>query len=478
MLDKHLSGLILKELGYPPTNDQSIVIEKLGGFIVSERNDQVLLIRGYAGTGKTTVIAALVNVLKKMNQQVVLLAPTGRAAKVLAQYSDTTATTIHKKIYRQKSGSDYNVGFELNVNLHKNAIFVIDEASMIGDHSVENNFFGSGNLLGDLIEFVNNGFKCKIILSGDVAQLPPVGTILSPALKEQEIEKYGKSVIVTVLRDVIRQTENSGILLNATNIRAKLANKDYSPPFFCLKNHSDVQSVNGSEFVEQIESAYNKFGRDQVSVITRTNKSALIYNMGIRQSVLWHDDELVSGEMLMVVRNNYFWTSDNEEQKFIANGDIIQLKRIRKIIEKYGFRFADATIALLDSKDIELDVVILLDTLHSSAADITDEQSANLYSAVESEYADIKNRRKRFQEIRKNPYFNALRVKYAYAITCHKAQGGQWDAVFVDQGYFTDEMLNLEYLRWLYTAVTRAKSQLFLVNFKNSFFVEHTHLLE
>jgi len=470
MLEKHLSGLILKELGYPPTNDQKKAIEKLGSFIVSERNDQLFLIRGYAGTGKTTVIAALVNVLKKMNQQVILLAPTGRAAKVLAQYSNTTATTIHKKIYRQKSGSDYNVGFELNVNLHKNAIFIIDEASMIGDHSVENSFFGSGNLLGDLIEFVNKGFQCKIILSGDVAQLPPVGTILSPALREQEIERYGKSVIVTVLRDVIRQTENSGILINATNIRSKLTNKDYSPPFFNLERYSDIQYINGSDFVEQIESAYNKFGRDQVSVITRTNKTALIYNMGIRQSVLWHDDELVSGEMLMVVRNNYFWTNDIEDQKFIANGDIIQLKRIRKVTEKYGFRFANATITLLDSKDIELDVIILLDMLHSSAADITDEQSANLYSAIESEYSDIKNRRKRFQEIRKNPYFNALRVKYAYAITCHKAQGGQWDAVFVDQGYVTDDMLNLEYLRWLYTAVTRAKTQLFLVNFRSSFF--------
>ncbi|HOG20369.1 MAG TPA: AAA family ATPase [Salinivirgaceae bacterium] len=471
MLGKHLSGLILKELGYPPTNDQNIVIEKLGGFIVSERNDQLFLIRGYAGTGKTTVIAALVNVLIKMDIEVVLLAPTGRAAKVLAQYSNATATTIHKKIYRQKSGSDYNVGFDLNVNLHKNAIFIVDEASMIGDHSVENNFFGSGNLLGDLIEFVNNGYRCKIILSGDVAQLPPVGTILSPALREQEIERYGKSVIVTALRDVIRQTEDSGILQNATNIRAKLANKDYSPPFFDLGKHSDIQSINGSDFVEQIESAYSKFGREQVSVITRTNKSALIYNTGIRQSVLWHEDELVSGEMLMVVRNNYFWTSDIEDQKFIANGDTIQLKRIRKITERYGFRFADATITLLDSKDIELDVIILLDTLHSSTADITDEQSANLYHAVESEYADIKSKRKRFQEIRKNPYFNALRVKYAYAITCHKAQGGQWDAVFVDQGYFVDDMLNLEYLRWLYTAVTRAKTQLFLVNFKSSFFV-------
>jgi exodeoxyribonuclease-5 len=470
MLESHIARLIENGLRYEPTNDQKKMVSSLGLFLAGDDWQQVFMIRGYAGTGKTTVIATVVKVLTGLNQQVVLLAPTGRAAKVLSQYSGFPASTIHKKIYRQKSSADIESRFDLDRNLHRNTIFIVDEASMIGDQSIDNAFFGSGNLLRDLIEYVDSGFRCKLILSGDVAQLPPVGISLSPALREQELENYGKRVLVSTLRDVIRQVAGSGILVNATAIRTKLATRDYSLPVFIANGFTDLKVIGGNEFSEHLESCYNKYGVEQVAVITRTNKQAGIYNQGIRQSVLWHEDQLVSGDLLMVVKNNYFWIDDETGQKFIANGDIVRLKRVRKIIEKYGFRFADATIILSDDDASEIDVKLLLDTLTSPSAGLSEEQNRSLYVAIEGEYASIKNKRNRFLEIRKNPYFNALHVKFAYAVTCHKSQGGQWDAVFVDQGYFTDDMLNIEYFRWLYTAVTRAKSELYLVNFKDVFF--------
>jgi exodeoxyribonuclease-5 len=472
MLSSHIATLLEKELGYSPTPDQRTVLGNLGVFLANEEANLVFMIRGYAGTGKTTVIAAVVNVLTKVNQQVVLLAPTGRAAKVLSQYSGFPAATIHKKIYRQKSGSDMESSFNLDRNLHRNTVFIVDEASMIGDQSNDSNFFGSGNLLRDMLDYIDSGFRCKLILSGDVAQLPPVGISLSPALREQELQSYGKRVIVNTLRDVIRQVEGSGILFNATKIRSKLAAKEYSLPVFSVKGFADLQVINGSEFGEKLEQCYDKYGIEQVTVISRTNKQAGIYNNGIRQSVLWHEEELVSGDLLMVVKNNYFWVADEAGQKFIANGDIVRLKRVRKFTENFGFRFADATIILSDDDASELDVKLILDTLTSPSAGMTEEQNRSLYRAIEEEYSTIKNKRTRFLEIRNNPYFNALHIKFAYAVTCHKSQGGQWDAVFVDQGYFTEDMLNVEYFRWLYTAITRSKSELYLVNFKEAFFCD------
>ncbi len=470
MLGSHLAKLIIKGLQYQPTDDQNKLILSLGMFFVSDDPHSVFMIRGYAGTGKTTIIATLVNVLNQLNQPVVLLAPTGRAAKVLAQYSGFQASTIHKKIYRQKRGADMESRFEIDRNLHRNTIFIVDEASMIGDQSVDNAFFGSGNLLRDLIDYIDSGFRCKLILSGDVAQLPPVGISLSPALREQELGAYGKKVIISTLRDVIRQAEGSGILYNATAIRTKLANRDYSLPIFKAKGFADMKVISGNEFGEHLETCYSKYGIEEVAVITGTNKQAGIYNMGIRQTVLWHEDNLVSGDLLMVVKNNYYWVADEAGQKFIANGDIVRLKRVKKIVEKYGFQFAQAVITLSDDDSTELDVTLILDSLTSPSAALNEDQNRKLYSSVEAEYATVTNKQKRFLEIRNNPYFNALQVKFAYAVTCHKSLGGQWNAVFVDQGYFTDDMLNIEYFRWLYTAVTRAKSELYLVNFKEGFF--------
>ena len=385
-------------------------------------------------------------------------------------YSGEVASTIHRKIYRQKSVSDFESAFDLDRNLHRNATFIVDEASMIGDNSTDNGAFGSGNLLRDLIDYVNAGHQCRLILSGDVAQLPPVGITLSPALRESDLAGYGKKALVFTLRDVIRQAHDSGILYNATNIRKKLALRNYDLPLFNDKNFADFKAINGGDFGEILESKYSEHGIEQVAVITRTNKLANIYNNGIRQSILWHENELVSNDLLMIVKNNYFWVNDKTGQKFIANGDIIRLLRVRNYTENYGFRFADATIVLSDDDASEIDVKLLLDTLSSPSAGLTNEQNRELYRAVEEDYAEIKNRRKRYLEIRNNPFYNALQIKYAYAITCHKSQGGQWNAVFVDQGYFTDEMLNVEYFRWLYTAITRAKSELYLVNFKELFF--------
>ncbi|MDD2564052.1 MAG: AAA family ATPase [Salinivirgaceae bacterium] len=470
MLHAHFSNLLVKELGYAPTPDQQQIIVGLGQFLTEIEPDSVFLIRGYAGTGKTTVIASIVKVLKSLKQQVILMAPTGRAAKVLSSYSGEPASTIHRKIYRQKGGGDFESAFDLDRNLHQNATFIVDEASMIGDSSTESSAFGSGNLLRDLIDYVNSGHNCKLILSGDVAQLPPVGIALSPALREGDLQSYGKKATVFTLRDVIRQAQDSGILYNATNIRTKLAQRNYDLPLFNDSKFPDFKSISGSDFGEILETKYNEYGIDQVAVITRTNKLANTYNNGIRQSILWHENELVSNDLLMVVKNNYFWVNDKTGQKFIANGDIIRLSRVRNFSENYGFRFADATIILSDDDASEIDVKVLLDTLTSPSAGLTNEQNRALYLAVEADYAEIKNRRKRYLEIRNNPFFNAIQIKYAYAITCHKSQGGQWSAVFVDQGYFTDEMLNVEYFRWLYTAVTRAKTELYLVNFKEQFF--------
>ena len=470
MIHAHFADLLVKELGYSPTPDQQQLIEGLGQFLTDIEPDSVFLIRGYAGTGKTTVIASIVKVLKSLKQQVLLMAPTGRAAKVLSSYSGEPASTIHRKIYRQKGGGDFESAFDLDRNLHRNATFIVDEASMIGDSSTDSSAFGSGNLLRDLIDYVNSGHNCKLILSGDVAQLPPVGITLSPALRESDLQSYGKKATVFTLRDVIRQAQDSGILYNATNIRTKLAQRNYDLPLFDGSKFSDFKSISGSDFGEILETKYNEYGIEQVAVITRTNKVANIYNNGIRQSILWHENELASSDLLMVVKNNYFWVNDKTGQKFIANGDIVRLSRVRNFSDNYGFRFADATIILSDDDASEIDVKVMLDTLSSPSAGLTNEQNRELYLAVEADYAEIKNRRKRYLEIRNNPFFNALQIKYAYAITCHKSQGGQWSAVFIDQGYFTDEMLNVEYFRWLYTAVTRAKTELYLVNFKEQFF--------
>lgn len=474
MIHKQFASQIIKELGFEPTTDQMQASSIMAGFITDYQSgamhEPVMILRGYAGTGKTSLIGALVRALTKYNHKSVLLAPTGRAAKVFSFYAKKQASTIHKKIYRQKSGKEYNSGFVVDKNLHKNTIFIVDEASMIGDQSSGDNVFGTGNLLSDLLQFVYSGEACRLILIGDVAQLPPVGLTLSPALREQVIDSFGKQSMVYTLRQVVRQTRFSGVLLNATRIRQQLVDKNYAIPQFVLDGFSDIERIAGNDFVELLQDLYGKKGRSSVAVVTRSNKQANTYNMGIRNQVLWHDSELTPNDRLMVVKNNYFWAKDLDNTDFIANGDFVEVMAIRKYEERFGYRFADVTLKPEDYDDVEIDVKIILDALVSEAPSLSGKENQQLYYAVEENYSHIANKKRRFEAIREDPYYNALQVKFAYAFTCHKSQGGQWDTVFIDPGYFTPDMMGVDYLRWLYTAFTRASSKLYLINFQNSFF--------
>ncbi len=474
MIEKRFAAEIIGELGFEPTVDQVQAAQLIATFVTGYDSralrEKVLMLRGYAGTGKTSLVGALVRALDKNKQRSVLLAPTGRAAKVFASFAKKNASTIHKKIYRQKSGKTYQSAFVVDRNLHKHTIFIVDEASMIGDRTDNENLFGSGNLLADLLQYVYSGENCKLMFVGDVAQLPPVGLNLSPALREQAIDSFGKDTLVYTLRQVVRQTKHSGILLNATRIRQQLADKDYNLPKIVLDGLPDIARAPGNEFVEMLQDLYDKKGRDAVAIITRSNKQANKYNQGIRNQVLWYESELTPDDRLMVVKNNYFWSKDLENTDFIANGDFVEVLAIRKYEERYGFKFADVTIKPEDYDDVEIDVKIILDALISETPSLNAEQGKSLFYAVEEDYAQIQSKKKRFEAIRQDPYFNALQVKFAYAFTCHKSQGGQWDTVFVDPGYFTEDMLGVDYLRWLYTAFTRASKQLYLINFKEEFY--------
>lgn len=403
------------------------------------------------------------------------MAPTGRAAKVMAGYTGMAAFTIHKKIYRQKSSADGFGMFVLNTNLYKNTYFIVDEASMISNETNESSLFGSGRLLDDLLEFVYSGENCRLILVGDTAQLPPVGLNISPALETKILENCGFSVMEFELREVVRQAENSGILMNATHIR-DLINENNNAGFFhlVLERFSDVIRISGSELIETISSCYERYGVFDTTIVTRSNKRANLYNKGIRGAVLYRENEIEQGDLLMVVKNNYFWMDEDVQLDFIANGDIAEIKKIWKTEELYGFRFANVTLRFVDYDDVELDCKIFIDTLAIETASFSQEQNRQLFDAVSEDYAEIKNKRERWKKIKENPYYNALQVKFAYAVTCHKAQGGQWKAVFIDHGYLTEEMLDTEYYRWLYTAFTRPVEKLFLVNFNKNFFAEKT----
>ncbi len=474
MIEKRFAAEIIGELGFEPTVDQVQAAQMVASFVTDYNShsfrEKVLMLRGYAGTGKTSLVGALVRAMDKNKQRSVLLAPTGRAAKVFAFYAKKNASTIHKKIYRQQSGKTYQSPFVVDRNLHKHTIFIVDEASMIGDRTDNENLFGSGNLLADLLQFVYSGENCRLMLVGDVAQLPPVGLNLSPALREQVIDSFGKETLLYTLRQVVRQTKHSGVLLNATRIRQQLADKDYKLPKIVLDGLPDIARVPGDEFVELLQDLYNEKGREAVAIITRSNKQANKYNQGIRNQVLWYESELTPEDRLMVVKNNYFWSKDLENTDFIANGDFVEVLAIRKYEERYGFKFADVTIKPEDYDDVEIDVKIILDALVSETPSLSNEQGKELFYAIEEDYAHIKSKKKRFEAMREDPYFNALQVKYAYAFTCHKSQGGQWDTVIVDPGYFTEDMLGVDYLRWLYTAFTRAAKQLYLINFKKEFY--------
>ena len=462
MLENFISSKIIAELPFEPTSQQDELLKKLGTFVSESLAEKVFLLKGYAGTGKTTVVSALVRALNGLEQKTVLLAPTGRAAKVLSAYSGFPAFTIHKKIYRQKALGEYS--FQLADNLHTFTLFIVDEASMISNVGGDT-AFGSGCLLDDLIKYVYSGDGCFLLLLGDIAQLPPVMQPQSPALEKDKLEGYGLHVTDFSLTQVVRQALESGILHNATNIRHLLADEKVNEfPKFILDGFSDICKLNGMDLIDEIQRAYNGVGVEETIVVTRTNKRANLYNNGIRSRVLMKEDEISNGDLLMVTKNNYYWNKPYKEIDFIANGDILEIVRIRKYHEIYGFRFADLTLRSLDF-GWEIDAMIWLDTMNSDSPTQVNELQQKLFETIAEDYPEITNRRFLIKKIYENQYFNALQVKFAYAVTCHKAQGGQWKKVFIDPGQVSDERLNSDFYRWLYTALTRASENVYLVNF-------------
>ena len=428
------------------------------------------MLKGYAGTGKTTIVASLVKTLPKLALKTVLLAPTGRAAKVISNYSGKKAFTIHKRIYRKKSAMSLDMSFIISENLAENTIFIVDEASMISNEAAD---FSGKSLLEDLLMYVYSGKNCKLMLVGDTAQLPPVGSDYSPALDTKLLsEVFTRTVFNYELTDVVRQQKQSGILYNATHIRELIRSKKEEFPQLKVKGFPDIYNMTGEKLPEGLQYAYDKYGMENTLVVCRSNKNANNYNLQIRNRILYREEELSGGDYLMVVRNNYYWlAADEQSNAFIANGDIAKIRKMKNITELYGFRFADVVLEFLDYPDDEpLTCKVMLDTLYSETPSLSNVDNKRLFEAVMEDYQHIANKRMRMEELKKNPYFNALQVKFAYAVTCHKAQGGQWDAVFVDQGYLTEEMLNTDFLRWMYTAVTRSVKELFLVNFNAKFF--------
>lgn len=469
MLSTHISHQIYAKLSFEATFNQKKIIEQLSAWAADDDFSRIFLLNGYAGTGKTTIIATFVAALKELGIKPILLAPTGRAAKVLTRYSNETAYTIHKKIYRERTIADYEAKFSLDYNRERNAIFIVDEASMLSAASPDSSF-GSGNLLDDLVQYVRSGKQCRLMLVGDDAQLPPVGDDYSPALDIAEVSRYGE-VEYASMDEVVRQSHDSGILFNATMLRCMLENHIYEIPHFDL-SHSDFQRIEGGELMEALQDCYHRYGRDETIVITRSNKRANRYNEGIRRYTLSAEEEIESGDMLMIVKNNYFYAERDEQSpmSFVANGDVARLKRIRRFEEFYGFRFADSVISFPDYDDYEMECKLLLDTLSSESPSLTRDQSRTLFYEVEKDYDDIKAKTKRYRAIRENEHFNAMQIKFAYAVTCHKAQGGQWKAVFVDRCLFGDEQMSKDLLRWLYTAITRATERVYIVNFGDDFF--------
>jgi ATP-dependent exoDNAse (exonuclease V) alpha subunit len=459
--------------GFPhePTPQQLELFAKLHQFLSSGEEDDCFILKGYAGTGKTTVLGALVKALPNYNFKTVLLAPTGRAAKVITNYSGRKAFTIHKRIYRKKSALNVDESFMIAENMSTNTLFIIDEASMISDELTGNN---RETLLHDLVNYVYNTKNCKLMLVGDTAQLPPVGADNSPALDAALMkDQFGLTIFSYELTDVLRQQKDSGILFNVTKVRDIIRQGKEVMPQIVTKGYKDVYRMSSELLEEGLNYAYSKYGHDNTLIICRSNKNANLYNRQIRGRILMREEELTGGDQLMVVKNNYFWLQDQEEGStgFIANGDIARVKKVRRIEEMYGFRFADVQLEFIDyAEDPVLDCKILLDTLYSEAPALQSIDQKRFYLEAMKDYEHIPNKRDKHNELKLNPYYNALQVKFAYAITCHKAQGGQWEAVFVDQGYLTDEMVNTDFLRWFYTACTRATNELYLVNFNQKFF--------
>ena len=472
MLKNHIRDHLENHLSYTPTQSQKRLFAILADFIANRQANEILLVTGYAGTGKTTTVKSLIGTLDAFKIKSVLMAPTGRAAKVLSAYAGKPAYTIHKKIYRQKSASDGFGDFVLEQNLYKNTYFIIDEASMISNQSFEMSVFGSGRLLDDLVDYVRHGQGCKLILIGDSAQLPPVKMDLSPALDPVQMEGYGARIRQAFLSEILRQSAESGILYNATRIRRMIEGDQTGFPQLEIAGFDDVERVGGSDLIELITDSFDHYGMEETVVVTRSNKRANLFNQGIRNQILWREEELAMGDFLMVVKNNYYWLDEEEALDFIANGDIGEVTRIHGYQELYGFKFADVRLRFVDYDDIELDAKVLMNTLHSNQAALSREENKQLYERVMEDYQDEKTKKAKYQKVKENPFFNALQVKFAYAVTCHKAQGGQWKVVFVDHGFLNEDMVNKEFYRWLYTAFTRATEKLYLVNFHKTFFGE------
>ncbi len=467
-------SIIKQQFPFEPTVKQDILLLQLSEFIFDDDKNGLYLLKGYAGTGKTTIIGTFVNNLWKAKVSAVLMAPTGRAAKVISNYSGKEAFTIHKKIYFPKKEKGGGVKFVLQPNKHKNTIFIVDEASMIPDTPGDSKLFENGSLLDDLMQYVYSGHKCKLLLIGDTAQLPPVKLELSPALDENTLSlNYNKSVTRMELDEVMRQGQDSGILENATELRETLSSGFYDSFKFNLLGFKDiVRLIDGHDIIDAINDAYGTLGNEEMALIVRSNKRANLYNQQIRSRILFNENELSAGDYLMVVKNNYFWIKPTTEAGFIANGDIIEVLEIFSIQELYGFRFAEVKVRMVDYPKMRpFETVLLLDTISAETPSLPYEESNRLYQEIQKDFEDETSNYKKFLKIKGNKHFNALQVKFSYAITCHKSQGGQWHTVFVEQPYLPNG-IDKDYLRWLYTAVTRAKEKLYLIGFKNDFFIE------
>lgn len=465
--------LLRDNFPFEPTLKQDIFFQKVADFVINSSNKELFVLKGYAGTGKTTVISTIVNQLKNANQKYLLLAPTGRAAKVISNYSQKPAFTIHKKIYFPKKSSGGGVSFTLQPNKFTNTIFIIDEASMISDTNQESKLYENGSLLDDLLSFVDSGKNCKAIFVGDTAQLPPVHLDISPALDIDSLSlHYDKDVHHIELDEVMRQEEDSGILFNATELREILKSHFIDTYKFNLNGFKDIVRLqDGYDIQDAIQDAFSNYGLEETAFIVRSNKRANQYNEQIRSKILGKENEISSGDYMMVVKNNYFWLKDSDEAGFIANGDIIEVLEIRNIKELYGFKFATVKIRMVDyPNQIPFDTILLLDTIKSESPSLTYEESNKLYQEVMLDYEDETTKYKKFQKVKNNEYFNALQVKFSYAITCHKSQGGQWNTVFIEQPYLPNGV-DKDYIRWLYTAMTRAKEKLYLIGFKDENFI-------
>lgn len=468
MISDYFRELVLEALGHVPTPDQQAAAQVFADFVFSSDERGVLLLRGYAGTGKTSLVSAFVRTMEQLERPCFLLAPTGRAAKVFSSFAGLPAYTIHKHIYRQRS-AELDAAFSLGFNGLRQVLFFVDEASMISDRSDSGSL--SESLLDDLLRFVYGSQRgCRLVLIGDAAQLPPVGDAESPALQRRVLQARGLTVHMAELKQVVRQQEDSGILFNATRLRQLIEEGTCEAlPRIRFSGFADVRVVPGDELIETLATCYSRDGVDATRVVCRSNKRAVVYNNGIRTQILGHEDMLCGGEEVMIAKNNYFlWAGSEQvtESDFLANGDMAVVERVRNVRELYGFRFADCTLALSDYEGASVECTVLLDTLHAEAPALSREDQQRLYDSVMEDYADLPTKRERLKALRQDAYYNAVQLKYAYAITCHKAQGGQWENIFIDQGYLPDEQVDISYLRWLYTALTRATNRVFFVNWR------------